>query len=49
MKTVDKRNGKEYIVHAFYLNGRENFDLWMKKIGFGNEKHLKLVRNYARY
>jgi hypothetical protein len=49
MKTVDKRNGKEYVVHAFYLNGRKNFDLWMKKIGFGNEKHLKLVRNYSRH
>jgi intein/homing endonuclease len=46
MESFDKRSGKRYTSHAFYLNGRKNFDLWMSKIGFKNEKHLKKIREF---
>lgn len=31
---------KIYIKHSIYLSGRKNLDLWIKKIGFKNPKHI---------
>ena len=40
---VSKRYEKAYLGHRIDINGRQNFDLWMKKIGFRNQKHLTKI------
>jgi len=39
-----ERSGSKYKSYQIDINGHENFDKWMKNIGFRNSKHLKKIK-----
>lgn len=39
IRLLDKRTGRIYTSHSLDLNGKDNLETWMKKIGFSNPKN----------
>ncbi|MEK6946524.1 MAG: hypothetical protein AABX32_02865 [Nanoarchaeota archaeon] len=44
---LDKRSGKIWSKTTLRLSGRQNLDLWMKLIGFRNQRHLNKYQGYV--
>jgi len=47
-RRFDKRFGKTWILFRLRLSGRQNLDLWMKLIGFRNQRHLNKYNEYLK-
>jgi len=42
------RNNTPCITYQIDINGHKNFSIWMNKIGFRNQKHLKKIKRKAQ-
>ena len=47
-RNFDKRFGKTWIESRLRLSGRQNLQLWMKLIGFRNQRHLNKYEEYLK-